>query len=254
MLNSFAAAPYYVVVLLSMSLSSPGHCASAAFVGRQLQPQPKISTNHSNRNVAPPPLSLIRTGHSHGPGTVSVVLSAEKQESQQQPDQYSEAFTAYMTKSHEEKLKAVKVAEDNKNAEIKALKQQLEGIKNGIVPSTAATSDASLSQSLDEISSKLTAYQNFMSEYIVKAQEEKRKAVIAAEKAIATKYEGRLDAILLQPVDANAITVPSQETKGQRTVPIETYEKRSETVKAAGEAGKSRWGSEEVQRISSMNK
>lgn len=245
MLNSFAAAPYYALVLLS--LISPALCASerTAFVGSHshIPSQQSITRSHNRSGASlSPPLSLIRTG----PGTV--VLSA-------QPDQYSEAFTAYMTKSHEEKLKAVKAAEDNKNAEIKALKRQLQAITNGVVPDTTDTSDASLSQSLDEISSKLTAYQNFMSDYIVKAQEEKRKAVVAAEEAIATKYKGRLDALLLQPVDASAITVPSRDgEKEQQTVPIDTYEKRSATVKAAGEAGKSRWGSEEVQRTSSSNK
>jgi len=36
-----------------------------------------------------------------------------------QSDKRAEAFTAYMTKSHEEKLKAIKVVEDSRNTEIK---------------------------------------------------------------------------------------------------------------------------------------
>jgi len=247
MLNSYAVAPYYFLALLAVSISSPMSVKSA-FISRPSLPVRSVMITNNNRinssNVATP----IRAG-------VGVALSAEEQEVQQQqkkpqqPDQYSEAFTAYMTKSHEEKLKAVKVAEDNKNAEIKALKQQLEDMTNGIVPTTT---DSSLSQSLEQISSKLTAYQNFMSEYIVKAQEDKYKAVRAAEEALSKKYEGRLDALLLNPVDANAITVPAHDTNKEQT--IDTYEKRSKEVKAAGEAGKSRWGVEEVQRMSSSNK
>jgi len=164
-----------------------------------------------------------------------------------EPDKYSEAFTSYMTKSHEEKLKAIKVAEDKKNAEIKALKKQLAEMKTGII--STATEIESSEGSVEEISAKLSAYQKFMSEYIVKAQEEKFKAIKAAEEAISKKYDIKLNAFMLNPVDASSITVPSQTDP----VSIETYDKRSATVAAAGQAGKSRWSTEEVQRASSSS-
>jgi len=163
-----------------------------------------------------------------------------------QPDKYSDAFTAYMTKSHEEKLKAVKVAEDKKNAEIKALKKELDGMKSGVISTVSEIE--SVEGSTEEISAKLAAYQQFMSQYIVRAQEEKYKAVKAAEDVISKKYEGKLNAFMLNPVDASSLTVPGEAKSS------ETYDKRSATVAASGEAGKSRWGVEEVQRMSSSAK
>lgn len=41
------------------------------------------------------------------------------------PDESAKAFTDYMTKSHEDKLKAIKAVEDKKNAEIKVCSYML---------------------------------------------------------------------------------------------------------------------------------
>jgi len=158
-----------------------------------------------------------------------------------QPDGYSDAFTAYMTKSHEEKLKAVMAAEVKKNVEIRALKTKLKEMKTGIVSDDL---------SMEEISTKLDAYQKFMSQYIVKAQEEKAKAVKSAQEAISKKYEDKLNAFMLNPVDASSITT----TDKANPVSNGTYDERSATVAAAGAAGKSRWGAAEVDRVTSPEK
>merc|ERR1711935_890923 len=104
-----------------------------------------------------------------------------------QSDKHAEAFTAYMTKSHEEKLKAIKVVEDNRNAEIKDLKKQI--------------------VEMEELSIKLEAYQKFMKGYIVNAHEEKFNAVKVAEAAISKKYEGKLNAFMLKAADSNSIAI-----------------------------------------------
>jgi len=131
---------------------------------------------------------------------------------QEASDSHAEAFMSYMAKSHEDKLRAVKDAEDKKNAEIQALRKQIEDVKSGssiVTTNGSPTSATATSGSIDEIAAKLTAYQNFMSEYIVNAQEDKRKAIQAAEEAISKKYEDKLNAFMLNPVDSKSITIAS---------------------------------------------
>lgn len=80
-----------------------------------------------------------------------------------------------------------------------------------------------------------------MSEYIVKAQLEKYEAVKAAEASIAKKYEDKLNAFML----------PGAEEVGSLAVKAEDktlFEQRSANVAAAAKAGKSRWGSKEVEK------
>merc|ERR1719491_814729 len=50
---------------------------------------------------------------------------------------------------------------------------------------------------IEEMHFKLVGYQTFMAEYIVKAQEEKYKAVKNAEKAISEKYEAEISSFML---------------------------------------------------------
>lgn len=121
----------------------------------------------------------------------------------------------YMAKSHEDKLRAVKEAEDKKNIEIQALKRQIEEAKSGggssgsIVTTGITDGQIADESSLEAVSKKLLAYQTFMSRYIVSAQEEKRKAILAAEETISRKYEDRLSAFLLGGVTAlNVVPAP----------------------------------------------
>ena len=85
-----------------------------------------------------------------------------------------------------------------------------------------------------------------MSEYIVKAQEEKYKAVRLAEAAIAKKYEDKLNAFML-PGSADA--APAAATA---TVESKEYKERNANVAAAAKAGKSRWGDKEVERVAGV--
>mmetsp|Transcript_20802 Transcript_20802/g.23586 ORF Transcript_20802/g.23586 Transcript_20802/m.23586 type:complete len:344 (-) Transcript_20802:269-1300(-) len=151
-------------------------------------------------------------------------------------------LTEYMSKSHEEKLKAIKKLEDEKNSEIKALKDELAAAKSegSIVVSTPEP----MTGSIEDLSKKLLAYQSFMAEYIVKAQEEKYKAVKAAEAAASKKYEDKMSAFLLTGSSAPALT----------TAESKSYVERNANLAAATKAGKSpRWGDKEVQRVTGID-
>lgn len=153
------------------------------------------------------------------------------------------AFQNYMSKSHEDKIRAVTDVEQAKNAEIQVLQSQIKAMSGNTAPATTTSSTIS-SESMDELTSKIEAYQKFMSSYIVKAQEEKYKAVKAAEAAIEKKYSEKLNAFMLNPAvkeEANGITAP----KGPKL-----YQDRNTKIAAAAKAGKSRWGDAEVKNVS----
>ena len=67
-------------------------------------------------------------------------------------------------------------------------------------PSSSSSTPPQEEQSLElqEMSEKLKAYQNFMTSYIVNAQEEKMKAIKTTEQAVSTKYEEKLNQFLLK--------------------------------------------------------
>ncbi|KAG7360757.1 hypothetical protein IV203_035856 [Nitzschia inconspicua] len=156
-------------------------------------------------------------------------------------------LTDMMAKAHEEKIRALKDIEDKKNAEIQALKSEVESLKQSslapastapaIVPSKNFSLDIT-NMSKEQLAGRLVTYQQFMSKYIVEAQEQKIKAVKAAEAAITAKYEQKLK--LYQ-----AKTPP---TSAPSTTATKLYEGRSANVAAAAAAGKSRWGDMEVSK------
>ena len=145
-----------------------------------------------------------------------------------------ETLTDYMAKAHEEKLLAIKAAEAKKDAEIQALKNQMQDLKQGGGALTVAANTDVGDMTKEQMAAKLISYQNFMAKYIVDAQKEKAKAVASAEMALRQKFEAQL---LL----AGSAPAP---------VKVETtlYEGRNQKVSAAAKAGKSRWGDMENQR------
>lgn len=184
-----------------------------------------INNNNSHQQQS----NLLRSSTST---STSLAVSAEES---------AKAFTDYMAKSHVEKLKALKELEDKKNSEIEALKKEVKELKGGDV--VLASQAPVVAGSVEELSAKLLAYQNFMSEYIVKAQEEKYKAVKAAEAAISKKYEDKLNTFMLSgsaPAEAAA-------AEGSKV-----YQQRNANVAAAAKAGKSRWGDKEVEKVAGV--
>lgn len=158
------------------------------------------------------------------------------------PEESAKAMSDYMAKSHEDKLRAVKAAEDKSASTIKALKVEVEDLKLSRGSSLSAAPADVIAGSRDELSAKLVAYQKFMADYIVKAQEQKRSAVIAAEEATERRFEQKL--LLLggsAPHPKSAVPAPSSDQN-------KLYSERSANVSAAAKAGKSRWGDLENQR------
>jgi hypothetical protein len=162
-------------------------------------------------------------------------------------------MSAYMVKAHEEKIKAVKAAEATKDASMQALKAELEALQKSL-PATssgiASTSTGALATagsenlmdySKEELVSKVMQYQNFMKDYIVKAQDQKAKAIKFAEQSVEQKYQ-----LLLGSAGTAAAPSAPLATTGQE--PSELFSKRNAAVSAAAAAGKSRWGDMEAQR------
>lgn len=86
----------------------------------------------------------------------------------------AKAMSDYLVKSHEEKLKAVKNIEKEKDAEIQALKDEIESIKASKkdlvqIPQVVPRVEGSV----EDLATKLAAYQKFMADYVVRAQEQK---------------------------------------------------------------------------------
>jgi len=179
----------------------------------------------------------IKFGDGHCHPQRSIVLRAIPT-----PEQSVQAFQDYMSKSHEEKLKAVKQVETQKQTEIEALKKEVEQLKSSQLPiaSVPQLVKSTSSESVDEMKAKIKSYQDFMTKYIVNAQEDKFKAIKAAERAVVIKYEDKF-ALLLGPA--------SQNSKKETSL----YESRSANVAAAAKTGKSRWGDAEVKRATELS-
>ena len=90
---------------------------------------------------------------------------------------------------------------------------------------------------------KLASYQSFMAEYIVNAQNQKLLAVKEAELKAEKKFQDRLaklfDGMALPEGGAAAPTAVVEATP---------FQSRNAQIIAAGAAGKSRWGSMEIER------
>jgi len=123
------------------------------------------------------------------------------------PEDSAKALTEYMAKSHAEKLKAIKIVEDKSKAEIDDLKAQIKELKaaaaslpaNAVVGDSGEGSGTSSLSVEEDLAEKLAAYQTFISKYIVSSQEEKMKAVQAAQESTTSKFETKLNTLRLEP-------------------------------------------------------
>ncbi|KAL3793102.1 hypothetical protein HJC23_005604 [Cyclotella cryptica] len=169
-------------------------------------------------------------------------------------DAAAKAMSDYMAKSHEEKLRAIKEVENKKNAEIDALKAEIQQLKSnqastgGMIASSPALSTIPTDSA--EIAQKLVSYQNFMSEYIVNAQNQKLLAIREAELKAEKKFQERLEKLL------SASKALLQDSSVDATILREPtlFEKRNARIIASANAGVSRWGSMEVDRASEQAK
>jgi hypothetical protein len=139
----------------------------------------------------------------------------------------------------------VKVSKSKIN---KALKESV-----GSAPVAAPAASASASdESVEELTQKLLSYQKFMSDYIVKAQEDKARAVAETQTAISKKYEDKLNAFMLNAAPVNGAAAAAPAIAGVAATATDEprlYQERNAKIAAAAKAGKSRWGDKEVERV-----
>mmetsp|Transcript_13186 Transcript_13186/g.20697 ORF Transcript_13186/g.20697 Transcript_13186/m.20697 type:complete len:305 (-) Transcript_13186:288-1202(-) len=170
-------------------------------------------------------------------------------------DASAKVLSDYMAKSHEEKLKAVKDVEEKKNSEIALLKAEIEQFKTSSALATttpAAPPPAAplATTTSSEAEAKLASYQSFMAEYIVNAQTQKLLAVKEAELKAEQKFQARLDKLF----EAGGMALPAaaaavvEEAAAAPVVEETSFQSRNAQIIAAGAAGKSRWGSMEIDR------
>jgi hypothetical protein len=162
------------------------------------------------------------------------------------------ALSDYLAKSHVEKLRAIKEVEMKKNSEIEQLKQQITELKESSTTTTSSNmvlvNGGENVKSLEEMSkeelvNKITQYQNFMRQYMIDAQEQKYRAVKAAEVAARKKLAESMTLLGLSPSATTTETTTS-------VPPL--FAARNAAVAKAAAAGTSRWGPLEVQRASSV--
>lgn len=208
-----------------------------------------VYTQSSNAFVVTSSSSLAKSSSSSSSSLVNNNYARARQTKMSaSAEDSAKAFTDYMAKSHEEKLKALKDLEDKKNVEIETLKEEMASMKSGSGGGELVQAQPPapiVDGSIEDLSSKLLAYQNFMAEYIVKAQEDKSRAVKEAEASVAKKYEDKLNALMLPEAATSAsVTTKSEESK--------LYEDRNGNIAAAAKAGKSRWGNKELQKVAGI--
>jgi len=131
-------------------------------------------------------------------------------------EESARVLSEYMVRSHKEKLKALKVVEEQKQAEIEKLKKQLDALKSNNT-FTVASEPPLLTQTdtVDALQQKLTLYQNFIAKYIVEAQDAKYHAVCEAQAVLAAKYEDKISLLKKDPLATikNAETAPAAASK-----------------------------------------
>lgn len=135
------------------------------------------------------------------------------------------------------------------------MKIELDELKKNPGSSAITTSAVAPSANLDiatmtkeELANRLVTYQQFMAKYIVEAQEQKMKAIQAAEAKVEAKYADKLNLLTGSDSGGPAVTAAAVAATPTTTVDTKLFEGRSATVAAAAKAGKSRWGDAEVAR------
>ena len=176
-----------------------------------------------------------------------------------------------MTKSHEEKLRAIKSVEDKKNIEISVLKAEIERLKSSspssstavaVPPPPSPSNLESNTMDISEMQSKLASYQSFMAEYIVDSQNQKLAAVKEAESRVEKKFMEKIEKLLSlngggDDLGVNGFAAVATSPAAEATAAISTiavggeqslFQKRNNQILQAADANKSRWGSMEIER------
>jgi hypothetical protein len=109
------------------------------------------------------------------------------------PEESASALTDYMAKAHGEKLRVVAEVEKKYKDEVAELKLKLKEHESEKESATGAIKTSANSYEFPstnkDLTEKVAKYQTFITDYIVKAQIERVKAVAAAEQKLKEKYE-----------------------------------------------------------------
>mmetsp|Transcript_21060 Transcript_21060/g.44696 ORF Transcript_21060/g.44696 Transcript_21060/m.44696 type:complete len:186 (-) Transcript_21060:2269-2826(-) len=136
--------------------------------------------------------------HEYRPA-VTILGQAAKDNDAVAPMDNAAAITDFMAKAHEEKINAMARVEDKYKGQIAELQDkisELEALNKQTTP-TSGNSFAFPATNKD-MTDKVQAYRTFISDYIVKSQEEKAKAVYVAESKLTAKYEAIIAALKLE--------------------------------------------------------
>jgi hypothetical protein len=117
------------------------------------------------------------------------------------PEESARALSDYMAKSHEDKLKAVAQCEKKYQAEIAELKDKIAQLEQNKLVAISSEDSFVFPVTNKAMTEKIAAYRNFITKYIVNAQEDKRRAVMETEKKVREHYEEKLRQ---KELDANA--------------------------------------------------
>ena len=213
--------------------------------------------------LGPRPLNTFSS--SVVPSTLTVTFSTLSPE-----EERAAALSDYLAKAHEEKLKMIQQVEMKKNQEIDELKQQIAALKKTTSSSSSESSSSSAvvmvngnadaiavkaleDMTPDELRGKVLQYQQVLRQYMIDAQEEKYRAVQAAQAAAQQKLTESLTLLGWTPSSSSATTSitlePSRSSSAIVGSPL--YVARNAAVSKAG--AQSRWGPLEVQRVSGVS-
>lgn len=105
-------------------------------------------------------------------------------------DEAAAAITDFMAKAHEEKIQAMARVEEKYKGQIQEMKAKISELE-ALSKQTTPTSGNSFAfpATNKNLTEKVQAYRTFVSDYVVKSQDEKAKAVKAAEDKLIAKYE-----------------------------------------------------------------
>ena len=92
------------------------------------------------------------------------------------------ALTDYLAKAHEEKIRAMADVEAKYKSKIEELEAKIQTLEE-------SNNSYAFPATNKDLTEKIRSYQSFISDYIVRAQEDKLKAVREAEAKVKAKYE-----------------------------------------------------------------
>jgi hypothetical protein len=182
-----------LLLLTALTLAEFQFQSCDAFVSFQMPGSPGRNAN---------PTSFAGTKGAGAPFYATLETSASATQLPT-PEESAAALTAYMANAHGEKLRAIADVETKYKAEVAELKLKLKEYEAEKDSATGAIKTSANSyefpSSNKDLTNKVTSYRKFISDYIVKAQIERVKAVTVAEQAIKTKYEAIIELMKEEP-------------------------------------------------------